>query len=1204
MVLTFSEQTTFDHGIDQNRFLSWVQSIGLCTQSTLNSQTLRCRRCGQIPSIVYHNPSNNTYHYAMRFVCTPCKAYWNVCRLCPTNNQPAQFIRYFRRQVINSTRLTMEYIDNQLNGTLSCHSVCHPVPMSTSDEDDFGADIVDDHAVEIPQPPQITHGMDILVYNVISDMFLDEDMSPFMIKLKEAVIERETHKKYPDFLIKKYWLNNINCSLFPEDVLLFYRYIRFIMKLSRDDNKEISYIMSKVKEAKNILHRNVFLEVEEQKKKIDIAYNTIQSLESLLQSNGIEPNIDLDHVKQLLRGDCSEESNEVNNHIKLSLPITVPCIRKILESSSSLLRNIPIPPIVFHPSGNSYVKPSDVLRLALCFGVPFEVVSGTLYDTNNLHPRSVYRAPMLKRLINESDIDEDAITVLYGFWSDGCYTGTESKGKRNQAKMTTIHIAHYHVTERHVFPIIFGKKGDDDDEVKKIIIEDMVKLSKTYVPCYIPSLNQVKNVRFVLAYALQDRPEHAETTCFMGSSGKFSRQTSMSCPISIGVDDERSAYSLCKSLESCNVCWNKRVELIRTGMYRDAQRTRRCRDCYDWDLSSVEYFHHENFPIDSVPDEEVSTFNASALKSKEITFDTMKSACHVIFEKVRNKEWTQAVAEHYARRECIREAVWKRVWREGKDAIVPNIDEVVRNVGPDESLFPPFWNQTLLPLSGFHLGVMHYLFLNVGKHLLEIVNMKLSEDGVWSKVYDLWNSYLVDIRGMTLSWCKGWALGSSTVPASMWVSENFVAFSILCKSMCSCLHTLPTTYPGISDVQELFDTYYTLCAVVMSPDEPDEQHYRYAGAVAKSLLSLVVHYCDKIQRHTINKIESTSCFVNLLTIGDKMRDYGIIRNYWEGGYRGEGIFRPLKGLVTRGLHSNMITFQVMKKQYQNLMINDLVRMKVEEESYTSLMDYELLDAVGDETNDLNSEYEDPDAVLEEHPNRFRQFHCYKGIDDVRDKVANNKSLAVVYYTPMKEMYLFVGWKRKKKQMLKVELSEWSSVSHTHVCDCIVHEHSYQLEDVSNKAVDYISCILLPIHYIVEDNDRDRRLRKYCVVNESHKELKDDMIFHTPQLFLKEKVVIDRDRNGNAVEEQSLRNAVEICNDRDKCNEFIGRRVIPLAEYPFGKVTGFSYRRSLVSVESSIWEVKYYIDDSGESYARRRVEMNYFEMMNNLMPTDY
>ena len=38
------------------------------------------------------------------------------------------------------------------------------------------------------------------------------------------------------------------------------------------------------------------------------------------------------------------------------------------------------------------------------------------------------------------------------------------------------------------------------------------------------------------------------------------------------------------------------------------------------------------------------------------------------------------------------------------------------------------------------------------------------------------------------------------------------------------------------------------------------------------------------------KIETAACVINVLTIHNEMRSKGIQRNYWEGGYFGEGGF--------------------------------------------------------------------------------------------------------------------------------------------------------------------------------------------------------------------------------------------------------------------------------------------------------------------------
>ena len=82
---------------------------------------------------------------------------------------------------------------------------------------------------------------------------------------------------------------------------------------------------------------------------------------------------------------------------------------------------------------------------------------------------------------------------------------------------------------------------------------------------------------------------------------------------------------------------------------------------------------------------------------------------------------------------------------------------------------------------------MHYLFLNVGSHILICIKNKLSDDNMWTSTHLARNNILEDIRSLSLSWCKGWVLGSTDKPASMWVSENYFAFSIVGKSLATSI---------------------------------------------------------------------------------------------------------------------------------------------------------------------------------------------------------------------------------------------------------------------------------------------------------------------------------------------------------------------------------------------------------------------------------
>ena len=1191
----FDLQTTFNQLTDHSRFISWIEStLGLSNVTFTTLESLLCKKCNQIPTLVCSNGSSHRYHFALRLSCSSCNAYWNYCKCCTSINQPPTFHCYFRRQIVENSRLTVGQIQRKLDLSVHTHCECHPVVMNTDVMPQQESGVDDNHFDGHDERGD--NDVEVFVVDIISNMFNVPNPSLFDLKLKDAVIERETHKKYPDYLIKRYWLKNTNCSLRRDEVILFYSYIKFIMKQSLNENTNISFILESWKKRKEIEISRIRETLMFERQKVDLAHETIRQLQNQLLSNGINPVVDLDDVLRTLLQPVADTNEKSTNDICLGIPISVPDIRKVLEREHSLVRNILIPPITLHESGISYVKPSDVLRLALCFGVPFDIVPGKRYSTDILHKRSIYRSPLIRKKIQDSDIEEDVITVVYGFWSDGCYCGTESKGKRNQAKMTTIHIAHYSVTQRHVFPIMFGRKGDSDEEVKKIIIMDMENLAQQTVKCYIPTLMEVRKVRFLLGYALQDRPEHAETTSFMGSTGKFSRYIGLSCPIITDYKENLPAYSPCKALRSCSDCWNKRVELLDRGLFHETARSRRCRHCYDWDLRSVEYVHHEDYPVTVVPPEEISAFNNDALLAKDITFASMRLACHTIYTKVSNGEWTQATTEHFARRECIRVSVWKKVWKRANE--VARNNENVENIPLDESMFPAFWNQNVLSLQDFQLGIMHYLFLNVGKHLLDIVNLRLSEEGLWSHAFPILDSQLLSIRRMCLSWCKGWTLGSYDYPASMWVAENFVGFSIVCKSICTSLFRLPRPITDMTELTELLDSYYCLCALAMSPDEPDEQHYKRVSSVAKCFLSCVHTFCERIQRQSVNKVESTSCFINLLSLSDKMKEYGILRNYWEGGYRGEGIFRPLKDLVTRGLHATGISQHIMKKQYQHLMIDELLQMKEREDDYVSLLEYELRHSNNDTDGDNENPNTTDDENLYEHSYRFRRFKLYKSWQHALSEIEAKQSISCAQHIDSRDCYVIVGYKTRNKEMFRINFSEWDVVKNTNVCNVTLDEEPHLLNDISRSSKGYLSCLVLPFTF--EDNIEEEPcvyLTKYFIVNEEHREMEQDGEWVFPSLDLQQKEVT---MNLNGQGQQVDLEAFEICSDRQRCEAFINRSVAPLPDLPYGKVVSFKYLRRIVSVQTAVWTIKYYCDVNGEGNARKKVMMTYNELIRSIV----
>ena len=1169
-----------------------------------------CNKCNKSPSCASYNNSNNPFHFAIRLNCDECHQSWNVCRSCGVQSQPTSFVRVSRRQRINGsdrrvTASTMRTIvDAQLQEHLQCHELQDDAFIINHNEE-FNRTDVQENTLD---PIQISTN---IVETAIDSMFDTNSMSEFELKLKEALHERETNSKYPDYLIKKYWIQNMNCQFTEDDVILFLRYARLLLKSSRDDNKEICFIINALLKQKKKRLDDLQEKYDLLRSKMSLAIDTISSLEQLIKGNNISHDIPLPDVYEEINSSLSSRTESVINFeelpvVEISLPSTTYQVRKLLEGRNSLLNHILIPPIKAPRDMKPYVLPSCILKLAISTGVPFEIIKGSQYENISLHPRSIYRAATFKNLIRNANVPDDELVVLYGYWSDGCYFGTESKGIRNQAHMTTIHIAHHNVTLRHVFPIMFGKKDCDDVGVKRILIQDMINLSKESVACYVPSLRKVANVRFILGYLLQDRPEHSETTSFMGAGGTFSKRVGLSCPLTsissnrVHQDEENLQYTLVKKLASCEECIKQRLDHIQNLHFHEASRSRRCRSCYDWDLETVEYVPHEKFPMDVVPDNEKS-IDGNCLKSKIITFETMKNACQIIYQKVCDKTWTTLEEpSQFARRECIRRETWRKVYDAAK---VVTLDGIVRSEDHEfivpESLLPPFWNQDMISLDQVHLGVMHFLFLNIGSHLLMILRSLLSENNCWGSFYVHLNDKLKEIRKMSLSWCKAWTLGSTNVPGSMWVSENYLAFGILCKWLGSCILDVNENFDLTKDVLNLLAMYNTIVSHVMSPDLPSATAYRSVTSFVKVFLSLVGKFCNKIERTEVNKVETASCFVNLLSLGHKMKEYGVIRNFWEGGFRGEGVILPFKGLIKRGLHQNGTAHITMKKQYLHIAMDDLIEFKRNESAYTSFLDEQMSTESNEDIEDRGTASSEDDTAF--NASRYRRFHCYKNIDHVVSQLTELKAVASAFHIVTRTLYCFIGNKSRSKKLLKLNIDESQCLYGTWIHNLRACADSITLDTVSNDAKEYLSCILLPLSFVTNINDEGKKEigQKYFIINEHHQEMDRHSCFKHVNIFnIADNDELYQNISDRNEEEHLSTEDYLLYSNRTECIKLVGRRVRPLDDNVYAEVSSFHFERNICNGNNARWKIKHFRNETDTR--SRKIEVCHYTKLKSIL----
>ena len=1142
-----------------------------------------CPKCERSPSTTWSNEVLVPIEI-VRFHCDTCQLFWNTCKVCSTSECDKDFKPVSKRV---PRRGRVQILDSQVESHMS--------RLHSHDITDFevNADRIGDEPVEMELDTLGTDVNDDVLFSfqtALDAMFPDSDTSIHMHHLKEAVYHRETSKKYSHFHITKYWMKTSQCDLPRNDVKLFLRLVRLMMLCSRDDLVDLSFVVDSLMKSKEKERCRLNAKVARLKSQLQSAVDAIRSLEVVVECNEITNcDVDFKELYQTLdtQSSISVSSIQLDDSIvDVPMPRSVQMMRQILESKAGFVSSCVIPQIHLHASGCAYVLPSDVLKMAICLGVPLEHVIGKNYDVNVLHHRSIYRCSSIRNRIASSDIPDSGLSVALGYWSDGCICGTDSKGGRSSAKTITIHIPHPKMSIRHVFPVCFGRKNDDSTDVLKILLDDIETMSNTPMTCYVPSLKKIATVHIILGYALQDRPEHSETTSFMSSGGIFSKRVGVSCPVvvkrtgmssgqtDINTSDETDMCE--KRLASCEDCHKRRIDKFCSGELQTASSSYlRCARCYDWDMVAVKFKPHMYYPNDMLPSQNQQDMERSdgmeyVLQGKRVTFHSMKYACGIIFSKVLNNEWSLRNAEQYARVECIRHVTWKRVYV--KAVSLRGTENEDENITMPDDVLPPFWNQDVIKLDGVHLGVMHYLFLNVGSHLMTCIKDKL-RGNTWKHVYDLWNDILKDVRAMSLSWCKCWTLGSKDKPASVWVSENYVGFSMICKTLALSLRSLEMISEDMTVIESACNAYYCLVSYVMSPNIPSEEEILAVGALSKIFLTTIQELDNSVykERHE-NKIETASCFVNLLSLSEKMESFGIVRNYWEGGIRGEGIFLWLKRIVKRGLHNPAVARTILTKLYKAQSLEDMIRFEDNEESYISY--------VQSETNNTSEE-----DVVEDDPlfntERYRRFHAYKVIEDIETKLDEKKPVAVVNYvrgTRDNQFFIMLGRNKKKKEVVKVVFHDMRMQFNTKTFDAYLDGEPFDISDLSECASDFLSCLLVPMYDKNTTNvngvEEVELLRQYYLISEDHKEFGRGLRFVFPNMN-KPQDTGDPNADTNMNETELTPEDITFCQDRTKCMSLIDLEVNEVEGCEFGKVKKFRYKNSIAIAVNALWTISYY-----------------------------
>ena len=270
---------------------------------------------------------------------------------------------------------------------------------------------------------------------------------------------------------------------------------------------------------------------------------------------------------------------------------------------------------------------------------------------------------------------------------------------------------------------------------------------------------------------------------------------------------------------------------------------------------------------------------------------------------------------------------------------------------------------------------MHLLFLGIVKTTMLRIQQWMCNKRKMKPFVRAMESQFLSIDKLKLSWMK--TLPYKAGKFGGWVSENFLAISRLLKWFYSSLnliasdaapwiepnkhpdkwsmvdnkgwlqlrglpksnmnaaaltavvkHYMTEVHPPPPVVAMTAGPVATVMATVASLDElissimvqviPDKEYY---STLERKIRIFLTHFADMEDKLPLKKRLPTwlSCynFLSLLNVPDVIREYGPIRNIWEGAAQGEGILRFVKPNVSNG----------MRRAWEHATMKTLMRKK-------------------------------------------------------------------------------------------------------------------------------------------------------------------------------------------------------------------------------------------------------------------------------------
>ena len=608
-----------------------------------------------------------------------------------------------------------------------------------------------------------------------------------------------------------------------------------------------------------------------------------------------------------------------------TLPLDKATVRRMFtEGSHSILSNLPYPNIL-NVDHHSYVPMVEIIQDCLANNNPV-CDMGTCpsqYNPNNV--KYIWESKVVTDLIKEinctpNDQENPTLHLMLLRWSDDFEPNNVKKNKGNSIWMfttTIVSLSKYHHCEENTYIISLGHKDADHSEIEHRYIADINSINDSpEKKFYSAKTKKVVSVKLHMIACIADLPERSDVCNISRGNGTFTTRWGFSSHTKL----------LQKNLRSCKSCFQYCLKNINDQTF-NIQKS--CNQCLNWDfernneLSS--YAAPKGFPAEY-----------GQLNCFRLSFALMKEACEFGRSKYISKQWTRNQLVLYLSHKGIKMSL---------------ITKIISDVESDLLKLPAVWDKPY-SLSKWIDAPMHLLFLGVVKKTNSVIDKWATLFSKQKTLMKSFNPMLQYIYHMKLEWCKILPL-CPNLTFGGYVSENWVA---VCRLICWMYQTIPNVIPnedvdhsppekhinfwtgvemkkwlvlrGLKRTGRSVDLRSRISRYLENPERIPEVLPKFScdNKMAEHTIVSLQFLISRLMQNVYNEKIIKECeayihlylgylaewtkhitvsnqkplwissysILNLLNLPTVMKQYGPLRNYWEGKTIGEAIVKKVK----------------------------------------------------------------------------------------------------------------------------------------------------------------------------------------------------------------------------------------------------------------------------------------------------------------------